>query len=444
MGQFFSLLIGYIIGAVIQTSYWYGKKRNMDIRRYGSGNAGTTNAMRTMGKKAGVITAVGDVAKVFLSALISWAIFRGTGMPTMLIFLYSGLGTVLGHCFPFYMGFRGGKGVATTAGVIISLFFLPYHCWVMTLLGVLTFFGVLIVTRYASLASLCLVTEFLIEIIIWGAFGNTMLSGSTLAQGICLVIIITAVTYLKHRGNIERLLNGNERKFGEKVKTASNRRGRRTNPSEYSPRRSRPAAAEDMYERRGRKADEDIYMKDSIEEDYGFEEGYEDDIQERFSEDPIKTGDYRKTTGSDGFEGYEDFERSGRDERNNSYNRRDIREDYGQDYKYDHGTDRDFDHEDTGHESLRTGRNLSGRDINNGYDRYRRSRSVRREEPVFKDFDNGDSIDDYNSDSNVDEFVRDVREDEMPDKSDPNYGREFIWDAEKNRYVRYRDYEFKD
>lgn len=216
MAQIISLLIGYFIGALVQTSYWYGRRRNADIRKYGSGNAGTTNVMRTWGRKAGIITAIGDVAKVFLSALIAWLIFQWTGMPTMLIFLYSGLGTVLGHIFPFFMGFKGGKGVATTAGVIISLFFLPNACWVMTLIGVITFFGVLIITRYASVASLVLVTEFLIEFIIWSGSGNTELRGGGIAQGICIVIIITALCYLKHLGNIERLLDGNERRFGEK------------------------------------------------------------------------------------------------------------------------------------------------------------------------------------------------------------------------------------
>lgn len=220
MAQIISLLIGYFIGALVQTSYWYGRRRNADIRKYGSGNAGTTNVMRTWGRKAGIITAIGDVAKVFLSALIAWLIFHWTGMPAMLIFLYSGLGTVIGHIFPFYMGFKGGKGVATTAGVIISLFFLPNACWVMTLIGVITFFGVLIITRYASLASLVLVTEFLIEFIIWSGSGNTELRGGEIAQGICLVIIMTALCYLKHLGNIERLLDGNERKFGEKKRVS--------------------------------------------------------------------------------------------------------------------------------------------------------------------------------------------------------------------------------
>ena len=272
MAQIFSLIIGYFIGALAQTAYWYGKRQNVDVRDYGSGNAGATNVIRTLGKKAGIITAAGDILKVFLSALICWLIFRGTGMPTALIFLYSGLGTIIGHNYPFFMGFKGGKGVATTAGVIISLFFQPNALWVMTLIGVITFFGVLILTRYVSLASLVLVTEFMIEFIIWSGSGNTQLRGSGIAQGICLVIIIAALCYLRHLGNIERLLDGNERRFGEKKSITQ------------SPRR-----------RTGR---------DEEEEDlYGFEDEDKDadTTADRYSEEDFAVNEKPERTGKDTF-----------------------------------------------------------------------------------------------------------------------------------------------
>ena len=257
MAQLISLIIGYFIGAIVQTSYWYGRRKKVDIRNYGSGNAGTTNAMRTLGRKAGIITAVGDVAKVFLSALISWLIFRNSGLPTMLIFLYSGLGTVVGHNFPFFMKFKGGKGVATTAGVIISLFFLPNACWVMTLIGAITFFGVLILTRYASVASLALVTEFLIEFLIWSGSGNTELRGGAHAQGVCIVIIITALCYLRHLGNIERLIDGRERRFGEKA-----------NVSRSGGRKSAETAQPVRHNNFKRSAEEEKYYSEDYSEAY--------------------------------------------------------------------------------------------------------------------------------------------------------------------------------
>ena len=212
MGQIICILIGYFLGAFIQTSYWYGIRKKVDIRQMGSGNAGTTNATRMLGKKAGIITAVGDISKVFLAALICWGIYKDAA-PTTLIFLCSGLGTVLGHNYPFYLSFRGGKGVATTCGVIISLFFLPNNCWIMTIIGVITFFGVLYATGYAALASLVLVTEFLIEFIIWGASGNLELHQGDLVQGVIIVIIIVGLTFLRHRSNILRLINHTEHRF---------------------------------------------------------------------------------------------------------------------------------------------------------------------------------------------------------------------------------------
>ena len=275
MAQIFSLIIGYFIGALLQTAYWYGKRQNIDVRDYGSGNSGATNVIRTLGKKAGIITAMGDILKVFLSALICWLIFRGTGMPTALIFLYSGLGTIIGHNYPFFMGFKGGKGVATTAGVIISLFFQPNALWVMTLIGVITFFGVLILTRYVSLASLVLVTEFMIEFIIWSGSGNTQLRGSEIAQGICLVIIIAALCYLRHLGNIERLLDGNERRFGEK-KSISQSSHRRTGRDER----------EDHYDFEDEDKDADVVSDRYSEEDFEVKEKPDRTGKDTFTEEP--------------------------------------------------------------------------------------------------------------------------------------------------------------
>ena len=288
MVQILSLIIGYFIGALGQTAYWYGKRHNVDVRNYGSGNSGATNMIRTMGRKAGIITAVGDILKVFLSALICWLIFRGTGMPTALIFLYSGLGTIIGHNYPFYMGFKGGKGVATTAGVIISLFFQPNALWVMTLIGVITFFGVLILTRYVSVASLVLATEFMIEFIIWSGSGNTALRGGETAQGICLVIIIASLCYLRHLGNIERLLDGNERRFGEKKTisqaAARKRPEREKNEEDYYDFDDDAESGDSSF------SPEDFEVKDKSEDSY--DDVYVDEsVAEEYSEDDFRTGE---------------------------------------------------------------------------------------------------------------------------------------------------------
>lgn len=104
------LLIGYVCG-LFQTSFIYGKMHGIDIRNYGSGNAGTTNALRVLGTKAGLIVFAGDVLKCILAVLLARLLFAA-GHPDMkyLYMLYAGAGAILGHNFPFYLHFKGGKG----------------------------------------------------------------------------------------------------------------------------------------------------------------------------------------------------------------------------------------------------------------------------------------------------------------------------------------------
>ena len=125
-----ALVIGYCFG-LFQTSYIYGKIHGIDIRTKGSGNAGSTNTLRTFGAKAGVIVMIGDISKCILACFVVWLIFHGSyGSIDYLLRTYAGLGCILGHNYPFYMGFRGGKGVACTAGFINSI------SWQMTVIGI--------------------------------------------------------------------------------------------------------------------------------------------------------------------------------------------------------------------------------------------------------------------------------------------------------------------
>lgn len=207
------VLIGYVIGMFILTSHWYSRIKKVDIRSKGSGNPGTTNMGRVLGKKAAIITMIGDITKAFLSALICWLIFDvGLNAPidTVNLLLYSGLGVVLGHNYPAIFGFKGGKGIATSAGVYLSLILLPDYFWLLCLIGLITFLAMLFLTNYMSIASLSLVTGFCIEFIIFGAFGGLGISGPGLVEADILMIIITALAYIRHRVNIKRLLNGTE------------------------------------------------------------------------------------------------------------------------------------------------------------------------------------------------------------------------------------------
>ena len=113
------LIIGYFIGDLIQGGFLIGKFNKIDIRNYGSGNAGTTNVMRTLGKKAGFLTYFLDTFKAILSCIIVHFLFGKNCDYELLLFLYSGLGVILGHNFLFYLKFKGGKGIAATSGVAL-------------------------------------------------------------------------------------------------------------------------------------------------------------------------------------------------------------------------------------------------------------------------------------------------------------------------------------
>ena len=208
------LLIGYGFG-LFQTAYIYGRIKGIDIRTKGSGNAGTTNALRTFGLKAGLITAAGDVMKCVLAVIVTWLIFKGISpLPYKTICIYTAAGVILGHNYPFYLKFRGGKGIAAACGMIFA--FLE---WPMIVVGLICFFGFLLITHYMSLASLSVSAEFFAGVVIFGQLGWYGMSTPLLIELYILTGILTAIAFLMHRSNIARLIAGNERKtylFGSK------------------------------------------------------------------------------------------------------------------------------------------------------------------------------------------------------------------------------------
>lgn len=210
-----SLVIGYVFG-LFQTAYIIGKIKKVDIRQMGSGNAGTTNAMRTLGAKAGIITFIGDCSKTILAIVICRLLVSNI-YPDMYstlkyaIGMYAGLGAVLGHNFPFYLGFKGGKGIAATSGFIIA-----FGTWPMIVIGLVVFFGVVLVTRYVSLGSIILMITFFIELIIFGQLGWYGVEGGYLLEIYVLGFAFMTLALVRHKANIVRLLNGTENKFGVK------------------------------------------------------------------------------------------------------------------------------------------------------------------------------------------------------------------------------------
>lgn len=212
------LVAGYCFG-LIQTAYIYGRLHGMDIRQYGSGNAGTTNALRVLGKKAGLIVFAGDLFK----AVIACVIARVVAMyffPELLypMILWVGLGVVLGHDFPFYMNYKGGKGIAATAGVVLGLL-----DWRIIVICLSAFLICVILTRYVSLGSLIVVTLFFASFVYLGVTGRivnpalqAVCKGSELIESDIVIFLFASLAFYQHRANIVRLIHGNENKIFSK------------------------------------------------------------------------------------------------------------------------------------------------------------------------------------------------------------------------------------
>ena len=197
------LVIGYFCGC-ISSGYFVGKFHHIDIREHGSGNAGTTNVLRVLGKLPALITFVGDLAKAVLPILVIRVFLSPDNW--YLLCLYIGLGVVLGHNYPFYLGFRGGKGIAATAGLVLSV------NWIMAICGIITFFTTFFVTHYVSLGSLLVYVGIVIEVIVLGQNGFFHMTQPHLYELYAVAIFLAVLAFWKHRENIKRLLSGTERK----------------------------------------------------------------------------------------------------------------------------------------------------------------------------------------------------------------------------------------
>ncbi len=191
----------YLVGS-IPTSVWVGKAfYGLDIRKHGSGNAGATNMIRVLGWKAGVPVMIFDVFKgwaaVYLGNLLGGSFID----PQYIEYYKLALATaaVIGHVFPLYAGFHGGKGVATLLGVGIALY--PVSVWIV----VAVFLVIVISFGYVSIASI--VAAFLFPFIDYFLFHQTHIPLIVLSVGIAIFVPLT------HRRNIRRLLRGEEKKF---------------------------------------------------------------------------------------------------------------------------------------------------------------------------------------------------------------------------------------
>ena len=213
MERIICLAVGYLFG-LFQTGFLYSRSQHVDIRKEGSGNVGSTNVLRVMGVKAGAIVLLGDCLKCILACLAARLLFAGKPDMVILLVIYAAFGAMLGHNFPFYMGFKGGKGIACTAGMMMSI------DWKLTLVCFLVFVTIVFVTRYVSLGSLVVEVIFVGWMAYFGARGWYGLGSSYYMECVLVSGLVAAMAFIRHRANIARLLAGTENKIGSGKKKA--------------------------------------------------------------------------------------------------------------------------------------------------------------------------------------------------------------------------------
>ncbi|MCI5826863.1 MAG: glycerol-3-phosphate 1-O-acyltransferase PlsY [Lachnospiraceae bacterium] len=212
LARLISILIGYACGHFI-TGFFYGKTQHVDLREVGSGNVGTTNTYRNLGPKAGILTLLGDVFKVVLSVLIVWLIYHNSaGVNVKVLEYYAALGTILGHNFPIFMKFHGGKGIACTGGLMIAV------CPICVPVCLTIFIVTVLTTKYVSLSSILVCISFFVQILIFGQNGMLGLTGADLIEVYILAGVVMVLGIARHHANIGRLIHGTESKFSFKAK----------------------------------------------------------------------------------------------------------------------------------------------------------------------------------------------------------------------------------
>jgi glycerol-3-phosphate acyltransferase PlsY len=200
-----AVIAAYLLGS-IPTAVWVGKAfHGVDVREHGSGNAGTTNTIRVLGWKTGIPVLIIDMAKGWLAAMLP-VILKiappGSAMLTNLQIL-TGVIAIVGHIFPVYAGFRGGKGVATVAGAMLAIH--PF----LTLASFGVFLIVLVITGIVSVSSMSMGIAF--PILLFTLFSTPSLFFKIFSVLVAVALLVT------HRNNIKRLLKGEEKKlFGKK------------------------------------------------------------------------------------------------------------------------------------------------------------------------------------------------------------------------------------
>ena len=195
-------VIGYLLGS-ISTGILVSRLAGRDIRKEGSHNTGASNALRVLGVKGGVIVFLGDLLKAALAVIAGkWIAGNFIGQEALYGGMIGGLFVILGHNWPVFFGFQGGKGIACSVSVLLLLFF-----WQGAIAGILCLL-VIVIWRYISVGSLTMLAVFALLILFTEPFWPVAV------WALCLL----ALGVYRHRGNLERLKNGTENKIGQKTK----------------------------------------------------------------------------------------------------------------------------------------------------------------------------------------------------------------------------------
>ncbi len=200
---------GYLFG-LFQTGHFYGKLVHRDLHKEGSGNTGATNALRVLGVKGGLIVFFFDALKAFIPCFIVKMVFKDDPMKYIYL-MYTAIGVVLGNDYPFYLKFKGGKGVAACFGWFLAL------DWRMALLGISLFFILAFSTRYVSISSISAALFVVVLTPIFVHFGWLPVQ-TNFAELMILICIAQTILVIRHWENLKRLANGTENRFGKKKK----------------------------------------------------------------------------------------------------------------------------------------------------------------------------------------------------------------------------------
>ena len=203
-------IIAYLIGSINFSIIFSKRFAGFDVREKGSGNAGTTNMLRSVGKKAAVITLICDILKGVVSIGIAILLGNIPDLNKELLVQIAGVSVILGHTFPIFFGFKGGKGVATSLGVLLL------SNWQIGLICLVFALVLMILTRMVSVGSCAAAVLFPVLTLFINEHYTVLTEGKTGSVYFIYSVILAVIVLFNHRSNIKRILNGTENKVNFK------------------------------------------------------------------------------------------------------------------------------------------------------------------------------------------------------------------------------------